>query len=165
MGANSAYLPSSKVLWWLSFQKDESIANSIDLLMGKHISKYYAGWLVCEDPGCVGRTRVMPLRFQRAYPMCPVCKVSSMYQEYSAAQLYNQILFIFSIVDHVKMKGDETLNRKLNSFKTEGAEDQYGILRDLVQKKYMDKNGYSTVSLSKLFEGLFPASHITPGQA
>merc|ERR1719474_2014059 len=146
-------------------QKDESIANSIDLLIRKHISKYYAGWLVCEDPGCVGRTRVMPLRFQRAYPMCPVCKVSSMYQEYSAAQLYNQILFIFSIVDHVKMKGDETLNRKLNSFKTEGAEDQYGILRDLVQKKYMDKNGYSTVSLSKLFEGLFPASHITPGQA
>jgi len=146
-------------------QKDESIANSIDLLIRKHISKYYAGWLVCEDPGCVGRTRVMPLRFQRAYPMCPVCKVSSMYQEYSAAQLYNQILFIFSIVDHQKMKGDDTLLRKLNSFKTEGAEDQYNNLRELVQKKYMEKNGYSTVSLSKLFEGLFPATQITPAQA
>ena len=131
-----------------------------------------------------------------------------MYQEYSAAQLYNQILFIFSIVDHQKMKGDDTLLRKLNSFKTEGqrlkmefvkkkllklpplfifsifflssvdpfcenpfsitskgAEDQYNNLRELVQKKYMEKNGYSTVSLSKLFEGLFPATQITPAQA
>ena len=44
------------------------------------MNKYYAGWLGCEDPGCSGRTRVMPLRFQRAYPVCPVCRVSSMYQ-------------------------------------------------------------------------------------
>ena len=50
------------------------------LLIRSHVTKYYAGWLVCEDPGCSGRTRVMPLRFQRAYPVCPVCRVSSMYQ-------------------------------------------------------------------------------------
>ena len=38
------------------------------------IKKYYAGWLVCEDPGCSGRTRYLPLQFQRAFPVCPTCK-------------------------------------------------------------------------------------------
>ena len=58
----------------------ESSLSSRVLNIRSHVNKYYAGWLVCEDPGCSGRTRVMPLRFQRAYPVCPVCRVSSMYQ-------------------------------------------------------------------------------------
>ena len=57
--------------------QEEMITNSMELLIRKSINKYYQGWLVCEDPGCVGRTRVMPLQFQRAYPVCPLCKVSS----------------------------------------------------------------------------------------
>ena len=53
---------------------EEKILNSIDVLARKHISRYYAGWLVCEDPGCSGRTRLMPLQFQRAFPVCPTCR-------------------------------------------------------------------------------------------
>ena len=58
----------------------ERVVNSVELLLRAAVTRYYAGWLVCEDPGCSGRTRVMPLRFQTAYPVCPVCRVSSMYQ-------------------------------------------------------------------------------------
>ena len=54
--------------------QDDKILNSIDLLARRHITRYYAGWLVCEDPGCSGRTRLMPLQFQRAFPVCPTCR-------------------------------------------------------------------------------------------
>ena len=84
------------------------------------LSRYYLGWLVCEDPGCSGRTRCLPLQvqqatadnitdisdvsdidlaspdlppaqFQRAYPVCPTCSKASMYSEHSATQLYTQL--------------------------------------------------------------------------
>ena len=136
----------------------------METLIRKSINKYYQGWLVCEDPGCTGRTRVMPLQFQRAYPVCPLCKVSSMYQEYSASQLYTQILYVYNLVDTVKMSKDETLRNKLDQFSNINGKLAYENLRHIVDQKYMQKNGYSTVSLCKLFDGLFPSS-TTPGQA
>ena len=88
--------PRAKSCGGFPLQAEDRISNSMELLIRSvlhsvlinfdnlvirsHVNKYYAGWLVCEDPGCSGRTRVMPLRFQRAYPVCPVCRVSSMYQ-------------------------------------------------------------------------------------
>ena len=89
--------PRAKSCGGFPLQAEDRITNSMELLLRSvvspesslssrvlnirsHVNKYYAGWLVCEDPGCSGRTRVMPLRFQRAYPVCPVCRVSSMYQ-------------------------------------------------------------------------------------
>ena len=99
---------------------EEKILNNIDVLARKHISRYYAGWLVCEDPGCTGRTRLMPLQFQRAFPVCPTCRsvvidvislliitilrVSSMYKEYSDDQLYTQLSYLDYLLDCQKMK-------------------------------------------------------------
>ena len=127
---------------------------------------FTAGWLVCEDPGCSGRTRVMPLQFQRAYPQCGVCRVSAMYQEYSAANLYTQILYMVNLVDKTKMINDDVLQTKLKAYNNGNAEQQYDGLKQLVERKFLKHNGYSTVSLSKLFEGLFPSNHSsTPAQA
>ena len=90
-----------------------------------------------------------------------------MYQEYSAASLYTQILYLANIVDYNKLKADPNLSQKLNSFANEGAKAAYDSLSHLVEKKYLSHNGYSTVSLSKLFEGLFPynTNNATPAQA
>ena len=92
-------------------------------------------------------------------------QVSAMYQEYSAASLYTQILYLANIVDTTKLKTDSNLAQKLSSFANEGAAASYDSLSHLVCNKYLKHNGYSTVSLSKLFEGLFPYNNATPAQA
>ena len=66
--------PRTKQCGGFPLMQDDKILNSIDLLARRHITRYYAGWLVCEDPGCSGRTRLMPLQFQRAFPVCPTCR-------------------------------------------------------------------------------------------
>ena len=91
-----------------------------------------------------------------------------MIQEYSASQLYNQILFVYNLVDKDKMRSDDTLRHKLTAYSNGQAESQYDALRTLIEKKYLCHNGYRTVALSKLFEGLFPttiSNQSTPAQA
>ena len=66
--------PRSKQCGGSPLLQEEKILNNIDMLARRHITKYYAGWVVCEDPGCSGRTRLMPLQFQRAFPVCPTCR-------------------------------------------------------------------------------------------
>ena len=83
--------PAAKDCGGFPLQREGAIAGAIDLLVRRSLSKYYAGWLVCEDPGCSGRTRCIPLQFQRAYPVCPVCNKASMYTEFSPTALYTQL--------------------------------------------------------------------------
>merc|ERR1711970_956349 len=59
--------PQTKSCGGNPLMMESKVSNAVDLLVRQAINKYYAGWLVCEDPGCVGRTRVMPLQFQRAH--------------------------------------------------------------------------------------------------
>lgn len=66
------------------------------------------------------------------------------------------------------MKSDETLQAKLRAFSAGNGEEQYDNIRNIVEKKYLNHNGYRTVALSKLFEGLFPTTlsvNNAPGQA
>ena len=66
------------------------------------------------------------------------------------------------------MKTDETLRHKLAAYSNGQAGTQYDSLRSLIEKKYLCHNGYRTVALSKLFEGLFPTTinnQSTPAQA
>ena len=61
-------------------EKTALIKNLLTKAMRIHIQKYYAGWIVCEDPGCSGRTRRCPLAFQRAFPVCNACFKAIMYR-------------------------------------------------------------------------------------
>jgi len=54
------------------------IQNVVQLAVRKAISKYYSGWLECENPLCSYRTRRLPLDFAKKFPDCPVCKDVSM---------------------------------------------------------------------------------------
>lgn len=72
------------------------------------------------------------------------------------------------MLDKDKMKSDETLQAKLRAFSAGNGEEQYDNIRNIVEKKYLNHNGYRTVALSKLFEGLFPTTlsvNNAPGQA
>jgi len=76
------------------------LLNKLLLAIRRHIQLYYAvkylyrlchffiliikfislfqGWLVCEDRGCATRTRRLPLKSSRAYPVCVGCGNSNM---------------------------------------------------------------------------------------
>ena len=57
-----------------------------------------------------------------------------------------------------------TIHTKL--FNTTNIHLKYEALKSRVENKYLKHNGYATVCLSKIFEGLFPVqSSATPAQA
>ena len=80
-----------------------SIQNKITLNIREHIKRYYKGWVVCEDPGCSGRTRQLPLSFQRAFPICETCRKATMYMEYTDSQLYTQLLYYQNLFDYQRI--------------------------------------------------------------
>jgi len=159
--------PRAKECGGCPMQIEGKLVNSLDMLVRQVINKYYAGWLVCEDPGCIGRTRVMPLQFQRAYPVCSTCTKATMYREYSDSMLYTQLQFITYLLDTKRMleqaDDNQTLQTRLR--KEENAISFYAGLKQRVENKFLKHNGYATVSLSKIFEGLFPVAIFTPPQA
>ena len=58
---------------------------------------------------------------------------------------------------------DEVLQRKLVAYRNCDAETKYADIKKIVNQKYMKHNGFSSVSLAKLFEGLGPLNK-TPAQ-
>jgi len=137
------------------------VMNLVTKMMRECTNKYYKSWMVCEDPGCTGRTRVLPLKFQRAYPVCPMCQKAIMYSEYSDTQLYNQISFILHIFDIRKAQsrlGQDELTYVSNKLSaSHGAISAYDEVKSFVEHKYVRNNGYATVSLDRIFQGLFSA--------
>ncbi|XP_076453850.1 DNA polymerase alpha catalytic subunit-like [Babylonia areolata] len=127
-----------------------------------HVTKYYAGWLKCEDSACGARMRKLPLTFHRGHPICVVCRRGVLHREYSDSALYTQLCFYQYIFDVEKAK---TL---LTSSDRASAEGQllkdadmagkvpaaYRTLKGLVDH-WQRNNAYSQVDLSSLFHGLF----------
>jgi len=137
------------------------IMNQITKQLRAFIKKYYDGWLVCEDPGCSGRTRQLPLQFQRAFPVCSACKKAIMYSEYSDSQLYNQIQFVLSILDvrkaQQKLNEDELTYVRNKMSACNNSSSMYDQLKEHVDHNFSRCNGYATVSLDRIFQGLYSA--------
>ncbi|KAK7499236.1 hypothetical protein BaRGS_00009496, partial [Batillaria attramentaria] len=123
------------------------------------ISKYYAGWLKCEDSACGARTRKLPLIFQRGHPVCAACKRGLLHQEYSDSMLYTQLSFYQYIFDVEKAKTLITAAERMSAesqLQKEGKAltGAYRSLKSTIDS-WQRENGYSQVSLGKLFQGLF----------
>lgn len=153
----------------------EAILNKVTLKIREHIKQYYQGWIVCEDPGCSGRTRQLPLSFQRAFPICETCRKATMYSEYTDSELYLQLLYYQNLFDVQRAldrtSGDEKMalvrslatispNRRrcIPSLNVLGdkvsSSDKYQVLKDAVDK-IIQQNNYPVVSLNKVFDGYF----------
>jgi len=121
------------------------VRNQLTQAIRRHVQRYYEGWHVCEDPACAMKTRQTPIILDEGKSVCPACQQNMLRPEFSERSVYRQLGFYQHCVDKVKV-----------------AESQPQAVRDELKKlKYdMDKvfanSAYSEVSLSKLFEGLFP---------
>jgi len=147
-------------------ERSAYISNKLTLEVRSHVQRYYAGWIICEDPGCSGRTRQMPLVFQRAFPVCPTCSKATMYTEYSDSQLYLQLLYyqhLFEVQKALDRSSGEEREALSRGLKVEAAAADGGQTTSVLQKytavknqldKLMKENKFSIVSLNKVFEGL-----------
>ncbi|KAJ7460715.1 DNA polymerase family B-domain-containing protein [Mycena latifolia] len=76
-----------------------SLQMQLETQIREHISKYYEGWTVCEDPTCGHRTRKMGVWGRRCLQQGCRGKVTF---EYTDAQLYNQLRFYASLFNAEK---------------------------------------------------------------
>ncbi|XP_063224036.1 DNA polymerase alpha catalytic subunit isoform X2 [Bacillus rossius redtenbacheri] len=121
-----------------------SIQNKLMLTIRAYVHKYYQNWLICEDPACTNRTRRLPVRFSRNYPICSLCKKGVMFKEYTESQLYTQLSFFVYIFDTSKIP--EKRNLKMS----QQLEEAYLSLRKQAEG-ILKHSAYSVVDLSDLF--------------
>ena len=105
-------------------KKCEHILNTIQLtsqlesVIRSHISLYYAGWLYCDDSTCGNVTRQISVFGKRC--LNDGC-TGVMRFKYTDKQLYNQLLYLFSLFDLEKNK-----KQKLKPLYYEGDKDYPG---------------------------------------
>ncbi|XP_061437934.1 DNA polymerase alpha catalytic subunit [Lethenteron reissneri] len=76
-----------------------ALSNRLQLDVRRHVSRYHAGWLVCEDMACRHRTRRLPLTFTQQGPLCPTCHRGVLRAEYTEKMLYTQLCFYQHLFD------------------------------------------------------------------
>ncbi|KDQ26754.1 hypothetical protein PLEOSDRAFT_1105655 [Pleurotus ostreatus PC15] len=114
-----------------------------------HISKYYEGWLVCDDPTCDNRTRMMSVYGKRC--LRSGCRGNVGF-EYSDAALYNQLRYYAFLFDSKKALQAAPKSIKQDELKNLAATNaEFLFIMGEVVEKYLDQCGRRWVELDKLF--------------
>jgi DNA polymerase alpha subunit A len=124
------------------------------------MSRYYAGWLRCDDAACGARTRQMSVYGHRCLGPRGLglgC-LGRMHYEYSEKALYNQLLYLSSLFDVDKAKkalgrigsGMDAEERQKLGVLGDLNRERFGTARDVVQG-YLERNGRQWVQMDSLF--------------
>lgn len=84
-----------------------SVLAQLEHQIRQQTSKYYEGWLVCDDQACGARTRQMSVYGHRCLGPRGLghgC-LGKMHYEYTEKMIYNQLLYFASLWDVEKAKG------------------------------------------------------------
>ncbi|KAI0358255.1 hypothetical protein OH77DRAFT_1256462 [Trametes cingulata] len=125
-----------------------SLQTQLEVQIRAHIARYYESWMMCDDPTCGNRTRMMSVYGRRC--LRQGCRGTVSF-EYSDAQLYNQLRYYLSLFDVERAKKSASLGvaAELNAL----ASHQDEFLRSMMDtvEKYMDQCGRRWVQMSALF--------------
>jgi DNA polymerase alpha subunit A len=136
-----------------------TLTSQLESQIRRHTAKYYAAWLVCDDPSCGNRTRSMCVYGHRCLGPKGLAHGCSgrMHFEYSEKALYNQLLYLQGIFDTEKslqklnapggVKGEE--NEKVKILAGMNGE-RFSVCWEVV-RGYLDKSGWGWVSMGGLF--------------
>lgn len=128
----------------------------------QHIARYYANWLICDDPSCGQRTRQVSVYGHRCLGPKGLghgC-LGRMQQEYTEKMLYNQLLYLSSVfdVDRAREKiekdgregavGGEKKERV--KILAECNRERFDTVRGVV-RGYLERNGRQWVQMDTLF--------------
>ncbi|ODQ83210.1 hypothetical protein BABINDRAFT_159651 [Babjeviella inositovora NRRL Y-12698] len=136
------------------------VTAQLERIIRAHISRYYAGWLVCDDSACGIATRQISVYGKRCIGLSGTahgCKGIMRYR-YSDKALYNQLLYLDSIFDIEKAKkgllkpfeGPEALSHALVEALAVHNAVFFGVCRGVVQK-YLSDCGRRYVDMGGLF--------------
>ena len=83
-----------------------SVVAQLEYQIREQSARYYAGWLVCDDPSCGNRTRQMSVYGHRCLgpKALGVGCLGRMSYEYTEKMMYNQLLYFQSLWDVDKAK-------------------------------------------------------------
>lgn len=134
-----------------------SIIAQLESQIRAQTSKYYEGWLVCDDPACGNRTRQMSVYGHRCLGprgRAEGC-LGRMRYEYTEKQLYNQLLYYAGLWDVDKAKAvaeKETSGEKKESIMAlvEWNRTRFGTIKGVVDG-YLKKCGRQWVDMDTLF--------------
>ncbi|KAF7587264.1 DNA polymerase alpha catalytic subunit [Aspergillus hancockii] len=125
-------------------------------------SKYYEGWLVCDDSACGNRTRQMSVYGHRCLGPRGYAEgcLGRMSYEYSEKQLYNQLLYFAGLWDVDKARvaaGKEASGEKKDSVAAlvEFNRTRFGTIKGVVDG-YLKKCGRQWVEMDGLFRFMLP---------
>ena len=97
-----------------SLMKNLTVVAQLEHAIRVQTSRYYDGWLVCDDPSCGNRTRAMSVYGHRC--MGPLGRANGclgrMSYRYGEKALYNQLLYFRGLWDVEKAKNKIASNRK-----------------------------------------------------
>ncbi|KAG1054455.1 hypothetical protein G6F43_003533 [Rhizopus delemar] len=125
-----------------------SLKAQLILNIRNYIDRYYQGWLLCDDPTCGNRTRMISVFGRRC--LADECR-GTMKREYTDKQLYTQLLFFYSLFDPTKAKNNFTPNQ-LTSQHEAIINKYFNLLltHQNIVSEYLERSGYRYVDLSKL---------------
>ncbi|KAI0166063.1 hypothetical protein GGR57DRAFT_445077 [Xylariaceae sp. FL1272] len=149
-----------------------SIVAQLEYAIRTQTSKYYEGWLVCDDASCGKRTRQLSVYGSRCLGpqgLATSC-MGRMRYEYSEREIYNQLVYFSSLWDIEKAKakansGATGLGGAGNAGSLNAEEKQrvltlaeqnlkrFGVLKGVVDR-YLDKCGRQWVAMDNLFSKL-----------
>lgn len=78
------------------------IRNQLILQIKRFIRRFYANWLVCDDPSCNLNTRVYSHVNVNNLPVCLMCKQGSLIRQYTETDLYVQMCYFQYMFDLTK---------------------------------------------------------------
>jgi len=122
----------------------------------QHIARYYAGWLVCDDPSCGMRTRQMSVYGHRCLGPkgTGLGCLGRMHFEYTEKMLYNQLLYLCKMFDVDKAKKDvekmPTGGMEKVKVLAEINRERFETVEEVV-KGYLERNGRQWVQMDSLF--------------
>lgn len=130
-----------------------SIVTQLETQIRAQTSRYYDGYLVCDDPSCGARTRQMSVYGHRCLGPRGLGQgcLGRMSWETGERAIYNQLLYYQSLFDvekaKARAKGDVTEKVKVLA---EQNRERFGTCWGVV-KGYLDRSGRKWVSMDSLF--------------
>lgn len=135
-----------------------SLVAQLESQIRTQTSKYYEGWLVCDDTSCANRTRQMSVYGHRC--LGPVGKAEGclgrMNFEYTEKRLYNQLLYFASIFDVDKAKKNVKEKKEYDAVRDrvivlgESNRESFNTIKSVVDA-YLKKCGRQWVEMDSLF--------------
>lgn len=126
------------------------------------LARYYAGYLVCDDPACGNRTRSMSVYGSRCLGPKGLAKdcLGKMHYELREKDVWNQLLYFQSLFDVDRVgKGDgggvgtvqlESEKKEKIKILAETNREKFDTLKGVVEK-WLERNGRQWVQMDSLF--------------